>query len=77
MASVPHWAMESGQQWAMASICSTLCRSFTAIQPGPQSKAEAILHTCLALARAPVRCVENSQVTLSACWTSRATRLPL
>ncbi len=41
MASVQQWAMESGQPWAMASICSALYRSLTAIRPGPQSKAEA------------------------------------
>ena len=64
MASVQQWAMESGQQWAMASVCSTLCSSLTAIRP--QSKAEAILHTFLALTRATVSCAENSYVSLCA-----------
>ena len=66
--------MVPGQQWAMASLCSTLCRfSLTVIRP--QSKAEAILHTCLALARAFVRCAENADVSLRARRTSEATRL--
>ena len=65
--------MASGQQWAMASVCSTLCRSLTAIRP--QSKAEAILHTCLALARAFVRCAEHTDVSLCGRPTCTATRL--
>ena len=37
----------------------------------------AILHTCLALARAPVLRVENAEVSLRARWTSRAIGLAL
>ena len=37
----------------------------------------AILHTCLAKARASVRCVENSKVALSAWCTRRAIGLAL